>query len=246
MRHPGPVTVQSEPGNEGVDGMGRHWLKIAFLLFVVGAVVLAKIMLPEDVLSVAQVKERKEQLLFFIESHYIQAVISFICLFVGTALFLPGALALTIAGGMMFGTVSTAIYANIGATAGAILAFLAARFVLGAWVQERLQEPLRRFNEELSRHGRNYLLVLRILPLAPFFVVNYCAGLTKIPLKTFVWTTSLGMLPGALIYAYIGDQLRHVNVLADLFSWKIITAFLLLALFALLPVLVHHGRKRVW
>ena len=225
--------------------MGRHWLKIAFLLLVVGGVVLAKIMLPEDVLSVDQLKERKEQLLTFIESHYIQAVISFICLFVGTALFLPGALALTIAGGMMFGTVSTAVYANIGATAGAILAFLAARFVLGAWVQERFREPLRRFNEELSRHGHNYLLVLRILPLAPFFVVNYCAGITKIPLKTFVWTTSLGMLPGALIYAYIGDQLRHINVLADLFSWKIMTALVLLALFALLPVLLHHGRKRL-
>ena len=224
--------------------MGRHWLKILFLLLIVAAVVLAKVMLPDDVLSVDQVKERKEQLLAFIETRYIQAVISFICLFIGTALFLPGALALTIAGGMMFGTVRAALYANIGATLGAILAFLAARFVFGAWVQDRFKEPLQRFNEELSRYSRNYLLVLRILPLAPFFVVNYCAGLTRIPLRTFVWTTSVGMLPGALIYAYIGEQLRHVNVVADLFSWKIITAFVVLALFALLPVITHHWKRQ--
>ena len=214
--------------------------RIAVLLLVVGAAVLATFLLQDDYLSVDQVKEHKEQLLFFIRAHYIQATLYFICLYVATALFLPGALALTIAGGMMFGTVPAVIYVNVGATTGAVLAFIVARFVIGAWIQERFKQQLDRLNSELSRHGKNYLLILRILPIAPFFVVNYCAGITKIPLNTFVWTTSVGMLPGSLIYAFIGEQLRYVAAPADVFSWKILLALLLLALFALLPVALHH------
>ncbi|HBG05539.1 MAG TPA: TVP38/TMEM64 family protein [Geobacter sp.] len=218
-------------------------MKIFFMLLVVGAALLAKMMLLDDYLTIDRVKEHKEQLLAFIGSHYIQAVLSFMGLFIGTALFLPGALALTVAGGMMFGMVPTAIYANIAATTGAVLAFLAARFVVGGWVQERFKDQLRRFNEELSHRGHNYLLILRILPIAPFLVINYCAGLTKIQLKTFVWTTSLGMLPGSLIYAFIGEQLRYVDAASDLFSWKIMLALLLLALFAVLPVILHHLQR---
>jgi len=220
--------------------MKRQWLKIMVLLLVVGAAAAAKIMLQGDFLTLEQVKEQKEHLLCFIEAHYIQAVLCFICLYVSTAFFLPGALALTVAGGMMFGTVATAVYANIGATSGAVLAFLAARFVIGGWVQERFKQQLQRFNKEISQRGHNYLLVLRILPLAPFFVVNYCAGMTRVPLRTFVWTTSVGMLPGALIYAYIGEQLGYLDEPADVLSWKILLALVLLSFFALLPVLLHH------
>lgn len=220
--------------------MKGHWLKIIVLLLIVGSAVLAKVMLQGDFLTIEQVKEHKEQLLSFIRSHYIEAALSFICLYIATAFFLPGALALTIAGGMMFGTVATVIYANIGATTGAVLAFLAARFVIGGWVQERFKGQLHRFNRQMSQHGHNYLLILRILPIAPFFIINYCAGMTKLPLKTFVWTTLLGMLPGSVIYAYIGEQLRYLNEPSDVFSWKIMLSLLLLSLFALLPVILHN------
>jgi uncharacterized membrane protein YdjX (TVP38/TMEM64 family) len=216
------------------------WVKIAVMLLVVGAAILAKLLLQDDLLSIHHVKEHREQLLLFIRNHHVEAILSFIGLYIGTAFFLPGALALTVAGGMMFGTIQTVIYANLAATTGAALAFITARFVIGGWLQGRFPERLDRFNAEISQHGQHYLLVLRILPVAPFFVVNYCAGITKIPLKTFVWTTSIGMIPGSLIYAFIGEQLRGVNASADLFSWKILLALVLLALFALLPVLLHH------
>ena len=223
-----------------VSGMKGNRLRIAVLLLVVASAVLATFLLQDDYLSIDNVKEHKEQLLFFIRTHYIQAALYFIVLYMATALFLPGALALTIAGGMMFGTVPALIYVSVGATTGAVLAFVAARFVIGAWVQQRFEGPLNLLNRELSRHGKNYLLVLRILPIAPFFVVNYCAGITKIPLRTFVWTTCLGMMPGTLVYTFIGEQLRYVDAPADVLSWKIMLALLLLSLFALLPVLLHH------
>jgi uncharacterized membrane protein YdjX (TVP38/TMEM64 family) len=224
--------------------MKRHWLKILFLLLIVGAVVGAKLLVPDHYLTIAKIEEEKERLLLLIESHYVMAVLTFLLLYLSTAFFLPGALVLTVAGGMMFGTLYTAIYANIAATIGAILAFLLARFVFGHWVQEKFHEPLTRFNDELSRHGHNYLLVLRILPLAPFFVVNYCAGITKIPLRTYIWTTSVGMFPGALLYAFIGEQLREMRSPADILTWKVVVAFVLLALFALLPVALHHFQSR--
>jgi len=227
-----------------VQSMKGAWIRITIVLLVVAAALIAGSQLEEDYLSLHNVKQQKEQLLAFIRTHYLQAVFSYIGLYICTALFLPGALALTVAGGMMFGTIPAALYTNIGATAGAVTAFLAARFVIGSWLQERFRQQLYSFNLEVSSHGKNYLLMLRILPLAPFFVINYCAGLTRIPLKTFVWTTSLGIFPGSLIHAFIGEQLREVSEPADVFSGKIMLALLLLSIFAMLPVIRHFRQRK--
>lgn len=216
--------------------MKRLWIRIGILLIIVGMGGVAALMLNDDILSVENVREHRVHLLRFVADHYLPAVLAFICLYGATALFLPGALALTVAGGVMFGTVPGALYANLGGTLGAVIAFLAARSLLGHFIQERFKKQLVRFNQEMSHHGPNYLLVLRIVPIAPFFVINYCAAMTRIPLKTFVWTTSVGMLPGALIYAFMGEQLRHVEAVSDLLSGKVMLALALLALLALVPV----------
>jgi uncharacterized membrane protein YdjX (TVP38/TMEM64 family) len=221
----------------------QHWGKILLVVVLVSAIILAKYYLG-DYLTVENVKHHRQHLLVYIAAHYFEASVLFVLLFIATGICLPGALALTFAGGMIFGTVHTAIYANIGATAGATLAFIIARSTMGHWFQERFKKQLARFNEEMSRHGKNYLLTLRIVPIAPFFVINYCAGLTKIPLKTFVWTTSVGIIPGSLIHAFVGHQLRYVNSKSDLLSWKIILALLLPPLFTLLPVAIHHLQAR--
>jgi uncharacterized membrane protein YdjX (TVP38/TMEM64 family) len=125
-----------------------------------------------------------------------------------------------------------------------MLAFVTGRFVFGSWFQQRFREPLSKFNQELSRHSSSYLLVLRMIPIAPFCVINYCAGIAGIPLRTFLWTTSVGIIPGSVIHAFVGSQLRQVNAPADLLTWKIALALLLLSLFALLPVILHHLPSR--
>jgi uncharacterized membrane protein YdjX (TVP38/TMEM64 family) len=214
--------------------------RIIVVLLLAAAALLAAFLLREYLPSLDQVKAHKEQLLSFIKTHYLLAVLTFMGLYFSTALFLPGALALSVAGGLMFGTLPAALYVNIAATSGALLAFVTSRFLLSEWIQGRFQTQLARFNAEMERHGPSYLLVLRILPLLPFFAVNYCAGITKIPLRTFLWTTSLGIIPGSLIHAYIGQQLRRVNALQDLFSWKILLALGTMALVALVPVIHHH------
>lgn len=224
--------------------MKRKLVKVIVVLLLMSAAGTAAYFLHDDIFDVHHIGEHRAQLLAFVDAHYVEAVAAFIGLFFATALFLPGALTLSIAGGMLFGTWPTVAYINIGATVGAVLAFVTGRFLFGHWFQQRFREPLRKFNEELSRHSSSYLLVLRLVPIAPFCVINYCAGIAGISLRTFVWTTSVGIIPGSIIHAFVGYQFRHVNAPADLFSWKIVLALALLALFALFPVILHHLPSR--
>lgn len=224
--------------------MKRSWLRMAVLLLLAAGGVLAVLLHEDRVFSVEYVRRNREAFLAMIGTHYLQSVACLILLYFATAFFLPGALALTVAGGLMFGTIEGAVYAVVGATGGAVAAFAAARSLFGAQMQRRFRKQLGRFNKEMEHHGPNYLLVLRLLPIAPFFVVNYGAAITRIPLKTFVWTTSLGMLPGALIHAFIGEQLRRADAASDLLSGKVVLALGLLALFAVAPVALHHLQQR--
>ena len=195
-------------------------------------------------ISFDQVRENREMLRQFVADHYYQSVGAFVLIYLMTALFLPGALVLTVTGGMLFGTFPAVLYVNIAATTGATLAFLLSRSLLGRWIHERFKRQLERFNREMGRHGHNYLLTLRLVPVVPFFVVNYGAGISGIPLRTFLWTTSLGMLPGSVVYSFAGNQFGAVESPEGLLSWPIVVALLLLALFALLPVIRHHVEAR--
>ena len=148
------------------------------------------------------------------------------------------------AGGYLFGTFPAIVYVNIGATGGAVLAFLAARYLLGARLQERYRDRLANFNDEMERNGTRYFLTLRLIPVFPFFVVNFLAGLTRVPLGTFSWTTSLGIIPGTAVFAYAGHQLEHVRSISDIFTGKVLFAFLILAAFTLAPAIIDRFRRR--
>ena len=79
---------------------------------------------------------------------------------------------------------------------------------------------------------------LRFLPIFPFFLVNFLCGITKLDLKSFVITTSLGIIPGSFVYTYAGSQLSSINAISDIFTQKILFAFLLLGLLSLLPIFI--------
>ncbi|WP_226377923.1 TVP38/TMEM64 family protein [Citrifermentans bremense] len=222
----------------------RLAMKVLVLVLILGVVTATSLFLEDDAFSVRHAGEHRDYLLQMAHRHYLKAALLFAALFFMTAFFLPGALALTIAGGMLFGALPATLYVTVAGTAGAIAAFEAGRFLLGHWVQRHFAEQLSRFNREMTHHGPHYLLVLRLLPLAPFCVINYGAALTKIPLKTFAWTTVAGMLPGSAIYAFAGAQLRYVHEVSDLWSGKSMLAIGLLAISALVPVLLHHWPRR--
>jgi uncharacterized membrane protein YdjX (TVP38/TMEM64 family) len=197
----------------------------------------------EDYITFEALKKNSEALKQFVHTHYIESVLVFILFFISTAFFVPGAIVSTIAGGFLFGVLMGTIYVNIGSTIGATIAFLSARYLLGNWIQHRYAKQLLMFNEEIARHGHNYLIVLRIIPVLPFFIVNYLSGLTKISTRKFVLITSLSMLPGSVVYTFAGQELGTLRSPGDAFSLKFFVAFGLVALFVLLPVIVTHGKR---
>jgi uncharacterized membrane protein YdjX (TVP38/TMEM64 family) len=189
-------------------------------------------------LSLNSLKEHRDQLLAFTEANYVAGVVLFIAVYIAvTGLSLPGAVILTLAGGFLFGSVSATLFVNIGATTGATLAFLAARYLLRDWVEQKFGNTLGPIQAGFSKNAFNYLMTLRLIPLFPFFLVNTVSGLTRVSLGTYVTATSLGIIPGSFVFAYAGRQLGSINSLQEIASPNVLLAFTLLGLLALVPVL---------
>jgi len=190
-------------------------------------------------------RNNSEEFKMHVQQRYIIAALFFVGIyFVVAAFSIPGAFALTTAGGFLFGTTLSTAYVLLGATSGAILAFLASRYLAGNYIQKKYGSHLVKVNKEIAKNGENYILMLRFISIPPFFILNLLAGLTKIDLKTFIWTTAVGILPGTLIYSYAGSNLSRIEEPRDILSPHMIYAFLLLGLLSVLPVLIKKFFKR--
>jgi uncharacterized membrane protein YdjX (TVP38/TMEM64 family) len=228
--------------------MRKHTKIIILLFLIIGVIALARYSPLSTVLTFENLKQHRLSLQAFVHENYGVSLLTFIAVYVlVAALSIPGAVILTLAGGFLFNTIVATAAVNIGATAGAVLSFLTARYLLGNLLQEKYREQLLKFNQELDRNGGRYLLTLRLIPLFPFFMINFLSGLTKIPITTFVWTTSLGIVPGTVVFAFAGQQLGSINTLSEILSGKVLAAFAVTAFFTLLPVVldrVHAARKK--
>ncbi len=89
------------------------------------------------------------------------------------------------------------------------------------------------FNQELQQYGNYYLFIIRLIPIFPFFIVNFLCGLTNISTKTFIFTTALGIIPGAAAYAIAGNSLRTASSIKDIFTMPFIIAILALIVLAI-------------
>lgn len=196
-----------------------------------------------DTVSLANIQAKGEYLKGVINDNYLISIAGFIALYIVVAAFsIPVAAVLTIAAGYLYSFVIGAIYVNIGATVGATLAFLFARYIAGEPLQQKYKNKLKKFNDELDRNGASYLFTIRLIFIFPFFVVNLLAGLTKVKLRTFLWTTSLGIFPSSLIYAFAGQQIGTITSVGEIFSGRVLTAFILLATAAISPAIIQKIR----
>lgn len=150
-----------------------------------------------------------------------------------TGLSLPGAAVMTLAGGAVFGLLWGTLLVSFASTAGATLAFLASRFLLRDWVQQRFGERLRAINAGIAREGGFYLFTLRLVPVFPFFVINLLMGLTAIRTRTFYWVSQAGMLLGTIVYVNAGTQLAKIASLSGILSPALVGSFVLLGIFPL-------------
>jgi len=157
----------------------------------------------------------------------------FVVYVAATALSLPGALILTLAGGALFGLVAGTVIVSFASSIGATLAFLASRYLLRDSVQARFGARLAEIDRGIEREGAFYLFTLRLVPLIPFFAINLLMGLTRMKTLTFYATSQLGMLAGTLAYVNAGTQIARIESLAGLLSPALVGSFVLLGVLPL-------------
>jgi len=194
-------------------------------------------------LSFAVLAENRDWLCSLVQQWGLLAAFGYIAIYGAlVALSVPGAAGLTFAGGFLFGTWTGAVCAVIGATLGATALFVAARAGLGG-----LAQRAGRFAAKLEAGFRadafSYLLVLRLVPIFPFWLVNLVPALVGVRLGTFVLATFLGIIPGSFVYASLGSGLGSVVEEPDLaivFEPRVLLPIVGLAILALIPI----GYKR--
>ena len=161
---------------------------------------------------------------------------------IATVFFLPGSV-LTLAGGALFGPVLGTFYNLTGATSGAILAFLVARYLASDWVEQKTAGRLKQLKQGVEGEGWRFVAFVRLVPLFPFNLLNYALGLTRIRLSHYLIATYLFMLPGAIAYTYLGYAGREAIAGGEGLIKKILLALALLAIVALLPRLIGRLRR---
>ena len=164
-----------------------------------------------------------------------------------TALSVPGAAIMTLAGGALFGFWYGLLLVSFASSIGATLAFLVSRVLLRDWVQGRFERQLRAVNAGFARDGAFYLFSLRLVPVFPFFAINLLMGLLPIAVRRYYWVSQLGMLPATAAYVNAGTRLGELESASGIISPGLLLSFVLLAAFPLLAkwLLAYIQARRV-
>jgi uncharacterized membrane protein YdjX (TVP38/TMEM64 family) len=174
------------------------------------------------------------------------AVLAYAAIYITvTALSLPGASIMTLAGGAVFGLTIGTLTISFASTIGATLAFLVARYLLRDVIQSRYGDRLAAINQGIEKDGTLYLFTLRLIPLFPFFIINLVMGVTPMRTWQYYLVSQIGMLPATIVYVNAGKQLSLIESPADILSPGLLLSFTLLGLFPLLTKkLVEFFRQR--
>jgi uncharacterized membrane protein YdjX (TVP38/TMEM64 family) len=160
-----------------------------------------------------------------------------------TALSMPAAGAMSLLAGALFDRWLGIPLASLSSTVGGSLGFLASRYLFHDWVRLRFGDRLRVIDEGVRRDGAFYLFSLRLTPVVPFFVINFCMGLTPMRLTTFALTSWLGMLLPCFLWVNAGTELASIKKPVDVLSWKVGGSLMMLGLLPLVLRLLLRSRK---
>ncbi len=151
-----------------------------------------------------------------------------------TALSLPGAVIMTLAGGGLFGLVSGTVIVSFASTIGATLACFVSRFLLRDWVQKKFGNRLEPINKGIDNEGGFYLFTMRLVPAFPFFLINLAMGVTRLSFFQYYWVSQIGMLPGTIVYVNAGKELAKIDSLSGILSPSLLVSFAILGIFPLM------------
>jgi uncharacterized membrane protein YdjX (TVP38/TMEM64 family) len=226
-----------------VEGMKRRMRTLAMVLVLL-ALAAGAWWLQRGALSVERVAQQEELLRQWITEHPLFA------LGVGFGLYVllsvvPGTGGKAVVCGWLFGFLQGLAIINFGLTLAAIIAFLFSRYLFYDMVRMRFHALAHRLDEAWRRDGAFYLLTLRFAH-APYSLTNYVSGATGVPMRTFWWTTQLGVLPGAAVCAFLGARLPSLEILANQGVYSLLDPWLIvaLALPAAVPALIRYALHR--
>jgi pyruvate/2-oxoglutarate dehydrogenase complex dihydrolipoamide dehydrogenase (E3) component/uncharacterized membrane protein YdjX (TVP38/TMEM64 family) len=188
-----------------------------------------------DLLTLEALKIRQQSLDEFVVEHRAASISGYFLAYVLiAALSIPGAAAMTLLGGALFGVLTGTVVVSFASTIGATLAFLVGRFLFRDAVERRFEAMTRRINEGVVKDGPFYLFTLRLVPIFPFFAINLVMALTRLRALTFAWVSQIGMLPATIVYVNAGTQLARIEDPGDILSPTLVGSFIALGLFPLI------------
>ncbi|MEM0990421.1 MAG: TVP38/TMEM64 family protein [Pseudomonadota bacterium] len=240
MQSSGTADVTTEKTSSG-----RSWVKMLPLALIVAGVI-AALIFGRQYLSFAAIAEHYQTLIAWRDSYFIATIAVFMAVYIAAVAFsVPGAVWLTLIGGFLFGTVLGSVLVVTSATIGALLIFLAARTALGEMLRARASGWLSRMENGFADGAVSYLLIMRLVPVVPFFVANLAPAFFGVRTVTYTWTTLLGIIPGTVVYISIGsglgEQLERGEApnLGVIFEPHVLGPLLGLAVLAALPLLLR-------
>jgi len=198
----------------------------------------------KDMVTLEALQEGKASLKAFVDFHYNVALLIYIAVYsLSAAVAFPLGGVFVIASGFLFGTITGALATVLASTLGGIVVFLIARYGFKDWIEEHHGKYLAPIEKEVSDHPISYLLFLRLMPIMPYLVINVVAALVNVRLSTFIWTTALGLLPGAFLLALAGQEISRIAETGEILTSSIILILFLLALVSLMPLVYTKYRK---
>ena len=221
------------------------WLKLFILCIFAGGFATFFVLGGDQYLNFSTIKANRNLLLTYTQNHYWGMLVGSVLIYTAsTALSLPIATVLSLAIGFLFGRWVGIGIIIFSATFGATLVFLAARYLFAEAAQKRIGTVGKKIISGFRENAFNYLLFLRLVALFPFWLVNLAPAFTPIKLRTYVVATAIGITPGSFVFANLGKSLGSVDSPTHLLSIQTLSAFILLGIFALIPVLVKKFQLR--
>ena len=226
------------------------WQRLLPLGLIIIAIAVVYLTGTHEYLSFEALAENREELAEFVSENKILAVTIYMALYaIAVALSLPGGAVLTITGGFLFGLVVGTISTVISATIGAIAIFLAARTALGNSLKHKVGPWMGKLEDGFRDNALSYMLVLRLVPIFPFWLVNLVPAFLNVPLRTYALGTFFGIIPGSFVFISIGNGLGavfdrgEVRDMGIIFNPEILLPILGLSALALIPVIYKKCRK---
>ncbi|MEM9797899.1 MAG: TVP38/TMEM64 family protein [Pseudomonadota bacterium] len=242
------MTQETMTPPESRNGLPR-WIPLA----LIGAAALAGAFFLRDYLSFETLAENREALLAFRDANYVLTALVFVVAYILIVAFsLPGAAIATLTGGFLFGLFPGAAFNAGAATVGATLIFLAAKYGLGDRLAAKMDASdgaVKKLKDGIREDETSYLFVMRLVPAVPFFVANLVPAFVGVGLGKYVFTTFFGILPGTIVYTWVGAGLGEVFARGEtpnfgiIFEPQILGPIVGLAVLALLPVVLKKFRK---